>query len=113
MCGPPYLPPPRSPGPQFCSMNDTLHLTVYQQLQAMLPQLSADASPALHLQDDLGLDSLDVVELVIRLEQRFEVELPDAEIGGWRTLGDVYQTLERHVVSTAAAWWNLSLGFFG
>ncbi|MCC3157866.1 acyl carrier protein [Hymenobacter sp. 15J16-1T3B] len=93
-------------------MNDTLHRSVYQQLQAMLPQLTADASPALHLQDDLGLDSLDVVELVIRLEQRFGVELPDSEIGGWRTLGDVYHTLERHVLGSAAAWWKLSIGFF-
>ena len=93
-------------------MNDSLHLTVYQQLQAMLPDLATDASPALQLQNDLGLDSLDVVELVIRLEQRFDIELPDAEIGGWRTLGDVYQTLERHVLGTAAAWWRVGLGYF-
>jgi acyl carrier protein len=93
-------------------MNATLQLSVQQQLQDLLPQLATDASPALHLQDDLGLDSLDVVELVIRLEQSFGVDLPDAEIGGWRTLGDLYATLERHVIGSAAAWWRLSLGFF-
>ncbi|RTQ53380.1 acyl carrier protein [Hymenobacter gummosus] len=93
-------------------MNVTLQHTVQQQLQDLLPQLATDASPDLQLQDDLGLDSLDVVELVIRLEQHFGVDLPDAEIGGWRTLGDLYATVERHVVGRAAAWWRLSLGFF-
>ena len=94
-------------------MNATLQLTVQQQIQTLLPQLAADASPALHLHDDLGLDSLDVVELVIHLERHFGVELPDAEIGGWRTLGDVYASLERHVVGSATEWWRHSLGFFG
>lgn len=94
-------------------MNSTLQASLYQQLQAMLPQLTpADATPALRLEDDLGLDSLDVVELVIRLERRFGVDLPDAEIGGWRTLGDVYATLQRHVVDSAAAGWRPSLGYF-
>jgi acyl carrier protein len=93
-------------------MNATLQSSAQQQIQTMLPQLAADASPTLHLHDDLGLDSLDVVELVIRLEQHFDVELPDSEIGGWRTLADVYDSLERHVVGSAAAWWRLSGKFF-
>ncbi|OON71136.1 hypothetical protein B0919_00355 [Hymenobacter sp. CRA2] len=89
-----------------------MQLSVQQQLQELLPELRADASPTLHLHNDLGLDSLDVVDLVIRLERHFGVELPDVEIGSWRTLGDVYETMARHVIGSAAAWWRLSLGFF-
>lgn len=36
-------------------------------------------SPEAHFEKDLGLDSLDVVELVMALEEEFGVEIPDAE----------------------------------
>ena len=38
--------------------------------------------------DDLGADSLDVVELVMRLEERFEVEIPDEDAEKIQTVGD-------------------------
>jgi acyl carrier protein len=91
-------------------MNTTLQLRVQQQLQSLLPQLEADPSPALHLQNDLGLDSLGVVEVVVHLERYFDVELPTAEIVGWNTLADVYASLEQHVVGRALAWIRLCRG---
>lgn len=39
----------------------------------------SQVSPASHFEKDLGLDSLDVVELVMALEEEFGVEIPDAE----------------------------------
>ncbi len=36
-------------------------------------------TPEAHFEKDLGLDSLDVVELVMALEEEFGVEIPDAE----------------------------------
>ena len=39
----------------------------------------AQVSPDADFQKDLGLDSLDVVELVMALEEEFGVEIPDAE----------------------------------
>jgi NADH dehydrogenase (ubiquinone) 1 alpha/beta subcomplex 1 len=36
-------------------------------------------TPKAHFQNDLGLDSLDTVELVMALEEEFSVEVPDAE----------------------------------
>jgi acyl carrier protein len=38
--------------------------------------------------DDLGADSLDVVELVMALEDEFSIEIPDEDVGQIRTVGD-------------------------
>ncbi|MBQ2696526.1 MAG: acyl carrier protein [Clostridia bacterium] len=39
--------------------------------------------------DDLGADSLDVVELVMALEEEFDMEFPDGEAENIKTVGDV------------------------
>ncbi|MBI2608390.1 MAG: acyl carrier protein [Deltaproteobacteria bacterium] len=39
--------------------------------------------------DDLGADSLDVVELVMALEEEFNIEIPDEDAEKTRTVGDV------------------------
>ena len=38
--------------------------------------------------DDLGADSLDVVELIMRLEEKFDIEIPDEEAEKIQTVGD-------------------------
>ena len=43
------------------------------------------------LQDDLGLDSLDQVELVMGLEEFFDIEVPDARAESARTVKDVVE----------------------
>lgn len=48
------------------------------------PQVTPDA----HFEKDLGLDSLDVVELVMALEEEFGVEIPDAEADKISSVGD-------------------------
>ena len=44
--------------------------------------------------EDLGADSLDVVELVMALEEKFEVEIPDSEAEKLKTIQDVVTFLE-------------------
>ena len=39
--------------------------------------------------DDLGADSLDVVELVMAIEDAFDIEVPDDDVENMRTVGDV------------------------
>ena len=46
------------------------------------------------LQDDLGADSLDVVDLLMSIEDEFEVEIPDEEIENIRTVGDLVSYIE-------------------
>ena len=44
--------------------------------------------------DDLGADSLDVVDLVMSIEDEFEVEVPDEAIENMRTVGDAVKFIE-------------------
>lgn len=44
--------------------------------------------------DDLGADSLDVVDMVMSLEEEFDVEIPDDEIETMKTVGDIVKFIE-------------------
>jgi len=44
--------------------------------------------------EDLGADSLDVVELVMALEEKFEIEIPDSEAEKIATVKDVVDYIE-------------------
>ena len=50
-----------------------------------------------NLQDDLGADSLDLVDLVMSLEEEFETEVPDEEIENVKTVGDVVRYIEQNL----------------
>ena len=60
---------------------------VAEQLGVDMAEITPDAS----ILDDLGADSLDVVELVMSLEDAFDIEVPDEEVEGMRTIGDIQQ----------------------
>lgn len=47
-----------------------------------------------NLQDDLGADSLDVVDLLMSIEDEFEIEIPDEEIENIRTVGALVAYIE-------------------
>lgn len=44
--------------------------------------------------DDLGADSLDIVELVMTMEEKFDLEIPDEDAEGLKTVGDVVSYLK-------------------
>lgn len=46
--------------------------------------------------DDLGADSLDIVELIMALEEELEVEIPDEDAEGFKTVGDVVEYISTH-----------------
>ncbi len=46
------------------------------------------------LTEDLGADSLDVVDLVMSFEDEFEVEIPDDSIESVKTVGDIVKFIE-------------------
>jgi acyl carrier protein len=43
------------------------------------------------LVEDLGADSLDVVEVVMKLEEEFGISIPDSDVEGIRTVADVVE----------------------
>lgn len=49
------------------------------------------------LADDLGADSLDVVDLLMSIEDEFEVEIPDEEVENIKTVGELVKYIEDHV----------------
>ena len=46
--------------------------------------------------DDLGADSLDIVELVMKMEEEFGIEIPDDEAEKIKTVNDVIQYITTH-----------------
>jgi acyl carrier protein len=54
-------------------------------------------NPNADLQSDLGLDSLDTVEMTVGLEEQFEIEIPDTELEGVQTVNDAVDLIEKKV----------------
>ena len=62
-------------------------------------QLSVDAGdvkPESNFQNDLGADSLDTVELVMELEEEFEINIPDDAAEKIQTVGQAVEFIEKH-----------------
>lgn len=49
-----------------------------------------------HLVDDLGADSIDVVDLLMTIEDEFELEVPDEDIENIRTVAALVEYIESH-----------------
>jgi acyl carrier protein len=54
-------------------------------------QWGGDIGPDTYLVEDLGLDSLMILEILLLVED-LGVELADEEVPGWKTFGDVYRS---------------------
>ena len=65
---------------------------VAEQLERDVKEVTNAAS----LIDDLGADSLDVVELVMKMEEEFGIEIPDEEAEKIKTVNDVIQYITTH-----------------
>ena len=48
------------------------------------------------IQNDLGADSLDIVDLIMSFEDEFEIEVPDEDIENLRTVGSLVAYIEAH-----------------
>ena len=71
---------------------------IFQKVQAIVAeQLSVDSGEVKsgsNFQNDLGADSLDTVELVMALEEAFDIEIPDEAAEGIATVGDAVKFIE-------------------
>ena len=59
--------------------------------------------PGTRLQQDIGLDSIDLVELAINLEHRFHIEIADAEMERLYTVQNVLDCVDQHLSETPTA----------
>ncbi len=63
---------------------------IVEELNVTPEQVTLDAK----FQEDLGADSLDVVELVMKIEERFGIEIPDEDAEKIRTVKDAVKYIE-------------------
>ena len=66
---------------------------IMEQLGTVEASVTMDAS----FLDDLGADSLDIVELVMALEEEIDIEIPDADAEKVVTVGDVVEYIKENV----------------
>lgn len=73
---------------------------VFEKIKTILAnQLDADEEKITMETDiaaDLGADSLDVVEMIMSIEDEFEVEIPDEQIESIKTVGDVVNYIQNN-----------------
>lgn len=66
---------------------------IFEKIKTILAeQFSVDEStitPETNIEQDLGADSLDVVDILMSIEDEFEIEIPDEEIDNIRTAGEL------------------------
>lgn len=76
-------------------MEDRVKEIIVEQLGVEADQVTQDAS----FVDDLGADSLDTVELVMALEEEFDIEIPDEDAEKIATVRDVITYLKANARS--------------
>ncbi len=74
---------------------------VFDKIKEILAsQLDADAGEMTmetKILDDLGADSLDVVEMLMAIDDEFGIEIPDEKIEGLKTIGDVVEYIQSNI----------------
>ena len=71
---------------------DKVKEIIAKELEVDIKQLT----PAAKFIEDLGADSLDIVELVMALEEEFGVDIPDEDADKLKTVGDAMKYLQEH-----------------
>lgn len=72
---------------------DKVKEIIVEQLGVAENNVNEDAS----FIDDLGADSLDIVELIMALEEEFDIEIPDTDAEKVVTVGDVVEYIKDNV----------------
>jgi len=69
-------------------------------IAALAEYLRRDSSTiqaSYHLRDDLGLDSMAVIELLYKIEETFNIQIPDEDLVGLTTVASVAEYVQRRL----------------
>jgi len=80
------------------STDTDIPLRIRSALAEFLGRDVASIKPGDALRDDLGLDSLATIELLYRIEDAFDVEIPDTDLPSLVTVADVTTYIQRTAV---------------
>ena len=76
---------------------------IIQSLATYLKRDPASITESHHLRDDLGLDSVAVIELLFEIEDRFKIQIPDQDLVGLSTVGSVAAYVQERLASPGAS----------
>jgi len=74
-------------------LKDSINEIIVRKLDLKEKKISEDAS----LFEDLGVDSIDIIELIIAFEVKFSIEIPDEDIVNLKNIGDLYKYIQGKV----------------
>lgn len=73
---------------------------IFEKVKAIIIEQLGVSESAVNMEasfiDDLGADSLDIVELIMALEEEFDLEIPDADAEKVVTVGDVVEYIKEN-----------------
>ncbi len=75
---------------------------IIQALASYLKRDPASITESHHLRDDLGLDSVAIIELLFEIEERFKLQIPDQDLPGLSTVGTVAAYVQRRLAEPKA-----------
>ena len=79
------------------SIDPAITSKIVQALASYLKRDPASITESHHLRDDLGLDSVAIIELLFEIEERFKLQIPDQDLPGLSTVGTVAAYVQRRV----------------
>ena len=78
-------------------------MTTFEDIRAIVAEqlgvVEDKVTPEASFANDLGADSLDTVELVMALEEKFGVEIPDEDAAYLRTVQDAVDYIEKQIMN--------------
>jgi acyl carrier protein len=76
---------------EMAAVDEKVKQIIVEQLQVD----EAEVTPGASFQEDLGADSLDVVELVMQFEEAFDIQIPDEDAEKIKTVKDAVDYIEK------------------
>lgn len=80
-------------------MDEELFEKVKDVIVSQLNVEEAEVTEEASFVDDLGADSLDIVELVMALEETFDIKIPDEDAEGIKTVADALAYITEHAAA--------------
>ena len=71
-------------------MFENVKKVLAEQLKIAENQITTDSK----IKDDLGADSLDILQLLMTIEETYGIQIPDEKLAAFKTVGDIVDYLE-------------------